>query len=41
MDFDSDARRVSERGRSILKYVTDDRVSSNTAAGGKDKQEMR
>ena len=39
MDFDSDAGRENERGRSILEYVTDDRKSSNVAAGSKDKQE--
>ena len=39
MDFDSDARRARERRGSILKYVTEERRSGNTAGDGKDKQD--
>ena len=38
-DFTSDARRARERRGSILKYVTEERRSGNTAGDGKDKQD--
>ena len=38
-DLTSDARRARERRRSILKYVTEERRSGNTAGDGKDEQD--
>ena len=37
--FTSDARRARERRGSILKYVTEERGSGNTAGDGKDEQD--
>ena len=40
-DFSLGARRTREKRRSILRYVTEERSSSNKAVGEKDKQECR
>ena len=41
MDFDSDARRASERGRSILKYVTEEERIFDEVICRKDEQKVK